>query len=648
MFLSQLAILPRTECRLILKGAARFLQILSISLVFGLSNDLKAQVTVSNLTSLSESVVQAAINSALQGEEIQLPAGTATWTSLLVITNNISLVGAGAGNTVIIDGIPSASYNGLIQWNTVSNYTQCELSGFTFADTSSTPSHPDYIAEIQLLGYCPVCHVTSCFFQNLFDPGIIFGEGTYGCVDHCQFATTNFCNDILCYNGGLGGMPPGDALDAYGDVSWATPVQWGSVTNFIYIEACSFWFPNADNGAFSPAIDCISGSRVVFRYNTVTNMYFQSHGTESGGRERGGRAFELYDNYYVNNDPAWTNNGTTMGFRSGTGVIFSNTFVGFGPGALNLVDYRGSQGWNPFGGADGVNPWDSNGVVVATGTHTGPSGVYYLEDANANWTMDQWVGGYGSNTNWSYVCQDVTQGGATYSYTGSQPNYGPIISNGVHDIYLTGNHFAECVAWANGDKYAIYKVCAQIDQPGRGQGDLLADNAPYSGWPYDTVTGHTNWPNEALEPWYDWANTNDSVPLGFGSNIWYIAGGCEGSWPTIIEGRDYYDYTVKPGYTPLRFPHPLDTTNVTSTLPTFVLTVVNGTGGGNYTNGASVSILGNQVNTVTNGIFGFWNGSCIANTNSANTTVTMPASNLTVTAIYAPTPPPSLWAQPGS
>jgi hypothetical protein len=74
-------------------------------------------------------------------------------------------------------------------------------------------------------------------------------------------------------------------------------------------------------------------------------------------------------------------------------------------------------------------------------------------------------------------------------------------------------------------------VC--IDQPGRGEGDLLVGSYLTSNR-LNNVTGTQTWPNQALEPVYEWSTTGDVVP-GWG-----------GSWlsnlvPTMIAAnRDYY------------------------------------------------------------------------------------------------------------
>ena len=170
-----------------------------------------------------------------------------------------------------------------------------------------------------------------------------------------------------------------------------------------------------------------------------------------------------------------------------------------------------------------------------------------------------------------------------------------------------------------------------IDQCGRGVGDLMADTTPGSGVPVDTVTGKEAWPNEVSDPIYEWGNFNNGGPA--------VIGACSALFNS---GRDFFDGIVKPGYTPLVYPHPLDTSATNSSSPSFTLTVINGTGSGNYSSNAVVSIFANAANTVSNGAFAFWNGSDVANTNLATTSVAMPASNLTVTANYVPYPPANL------
>jgi FG-GAP-like repeat len=77
-----------------------------------------------------------------------------------------------------------------------------------------------------------------------------------------------------------------------------------------------------------------------------------------------------------------------------------------------------------------------------------------------------------------------------------------------------------------------------LDQPGLGAGAHINRNAPA-------------WPNQVNEPCYSWNNTNADDGSGFGFTV-SVQGGF-----TILAGRDYFNNTPMPGYTPYTYPHPL-------------------------------------------------------------------------------------------
>src|SRR3989344_194240 len=81
------------------------------------------------------------------------------------------------------------------------------------------------------------------------------------------------------------------------------------------------------------------------------------------------------------------------------------------------------------------------------------------------------------------------------------------------------------------------------------------------------------------------------------------------------------------------------TTPTPNTPTTYTLTVNSGSGSGSYTAGTVVNVTANAP--PTGQMFDRWTGdtSSVANVNSPNTTVTMPASNVTITATYRTAPP---------
>jgi hypothetical protein len=70
-----------------------------------------------------------------------------------------------------------------------------------------------------------------------------------------------------------------------------------------------------------------------------------------------------------------------------------------------------------------------------------------------------------------------------------------------------------------------------LDQPGRGQGDLLSGGFPNK---INSVTGKSEWPKQALEPIYIWNNAGGIVP-GWGGAVY-----SDDSGGRVVANRDYY------------------------------------------------------------------------------------------------------------
>ena len=97
---------------------------------FGLA-DLSLAATI-NAASCSYADVAAAVGAASGGDTVIVPSGSCSWTGTLIITQGITLSGAGVGNTIIVNNI--ASHAPLIVY-TPSNYdldTPFRITGFTF------------------------------------------------------------------------------------------------------------------------------------------------------------------------------------------------------------------------------------------------------------------------------------------------------------------------------------------------------------------------------------------------------------------------------------------------------------------------------------------------------------------------------------
>jgi hypothetical protein len=107
--------------------------------------------------------------------------------------------------------------------------------------------------------------------------------------------------------------------------------------------------------------------------------------------------------------------------------------------------------------------------------------------------------------------------------------------------------------------------------------------------------------------------------------------------PTGEVFQDWTGATVanaKASSTTLVMPALTTTVKANYAAPTYALTVVGGTGSGNYTAGAVVSISANAP--PTGEAFLDWTGATVANAKASSTTLTMPAAATTVTANYSP------------
>jgi hypothetical protein len=83
-----------------------------------------------------------------------------------------------------------------------------------------------------------------------------------------------------------------------------------------------------------------------------------SHGTESSGRGRSIRSYEIYRNRFA--FEKGREHFTAMFFRGGTGVIFDNTVTGGYHAFALATNYRSRKSYAPWGRCDGTSKWDGN------------------------------------------------------------------------------------------------------------------------------------------------------------------------------------------------------------------------------------------------------------------------------------------------
>ena len=454
---------------------------------------------------------------------VLIPAGTNTWNGTLVVapiyTNSFVIISTNIGNTVITND----QLGQLISWQVVNAYTR--LSGITFEggpfDLSSSNGSGRGI--VWFYGTTTELRVDHCLFDGISNYMLWFSGWIYGVCDHCTFnpAGTAIIEDQM---DSYGGYP-------YGDGSWADQDRFGT-TNAFYIEDCNF---TGLLGNHPGLMDGDNGARVVIRYCNSTNCPIASHGTDNGGRVRSFRCFEIYNNnliFQTNGNSGW---GQAVYLRGGTALIWSNTIYGGYKTMVGPDNYRDDvYQFVPFGQISGVNPWDSNAVsAIASGMVSNPETTSYyttITDMGQTWTANQFVTNVGS-----YVFYDVPQG------------YGcQIAGNTANTVTFSvyGNYGPNLVV-SNGEAYRIYQVYAGLDQFGFGQGDLITNSTPVN-----SVTGTASWPHEQSSPIYCWSNSYTyTLPYGIFDT--------SGAICSLSDPRDVFTNTMKVGYIPLVYPHPL-------------------------------------------------------------------------------------------
>ena len=461
--------------------------------------------------SCSESDVASAIALAANGDTVVIPSCPlgVTWTSALSITKGITLIGQGAGNTVITDSTTKGDSNcqgvtPLIRVNLSSNVF-VRISGLTINGLPAVNNCGESAQHISISGSTHQFRVDHITF-NLGVTGVNPVDDSWGVIDHNTFNDAADKFPVLVQHNSWQGV------GNFGDNSWAQPDTLGQA-RAVFIEDNTFNYPSTifPTGCF----DTEAGGRLVFRYNTGC-PFVGMHGLESSGRLRSGRQYEIYNNTFTAQVNSLQNMYTGVFLRGGTGMIFNNSFNDI-PGSpyLTLVqvnNYRDSNNaWAPWGrnydgtGCDGRSDFDTNiGGVYLTGTYNGAGGaIEILTDTTRNWTPNQWVG---------------------YSAINTTKGWGSAINSSTATTITTG--YAQqgtAHSWTSGDGYEIRKAYPCADQIGRGPGQLLSG---YIQTPVGPV-------NQALDPLYAWLNNhNGTNQAAVTTNNAHIA-----------PNRDFYDWT---------------------------------------------------------------------------------------------------------
>jgi len=447
---------------------------------------------------------------ARDGDTITVPAGTFGWTGTLRLTKAIILKGqtirnddgTSIDNTIIQDNIPLAANNGLIELKAPGGQ---RVTGITFVQ-GRTQMQSNGI--IRVTGTTPT-RIDHCVFDHVyFSPMIGVSDYNYGVIDH-----NTKRNPIS--NEGLVHFTMGWQSGTHGDPPWMLPAGYGG-PDFFFVE---------DNLSYG-GMDLTLGSKVVVRYNRFVYANMASHGTGQSFHDgRAARAVEIYNNQWRLAQNYYALTGST----GGGVVVHDNRIVpldGVVDG-ISMQVYRMIYNFgSPFFGANGASPWDYNATepdgshvdghpprLFASGTITSATGST-VTDSTKNWSTNRWRG---------------------YSIRRPSDGATAVISSNTNHTLSIGQWQSQ--GFAVGNTYEIRKAIQVLDQPGLGaQVGTMNRNNP-------------RWMRQATEPCYSWNNRDQN------NNLVNFTTGTGGT--TIIQGRDYFNNTPMPGYTPYTYPHPL-------------------------------------------------------------------------------------------
>ncbi len=284
---------------------------------------VQASAATYTAKSCGASDVQAAINSASNGDTVLVPGGSCTWSAPVTISTAITLNGQGTTNITWASG---GSLN--VTANTAASSF---VTGFHFIGRFTNGGCPINLSS----SYAPQSQPFR-FYGNTLDDGTNTAQGTLLCVhgtgpgliDHNTF-TVSYGADEVIHNLGQGADDPS---------GWTTDVIPGG-SNMLFIEDNTFTYNASGNPAYfwgTSAVQAYYGARTVFRHNTVGMMQVDQHGTCGTIYARW---WEIYENTFVTNVPN-ASQSNYMALRGGTGVVFNNHHTGVNQvtGSIELTE----------------------------------------------------------------------------------------------------------------------------------------------------------------------------------------------------------------------------------------------------------------------------------------------------------------------
>jgi hypothetical protein len=288
------------------------------------SVSLSAAAATKNLADCAQATVQSALSSAVDGDVLVCPAGAWSWSNVDIANRNVTLQGAGVGNTKI-----SITAAGGIE-ATSSNSKAFRVTGFTFISTANFGTDGGF-AMFRIYGGkgWRIDHNRFEIFSNVVSydggNGIYTRNEVSGVIDHNEFVK----------GGGTGCMHASVYPEGAGATAWGWGSQIGSADRTVFVEDNYFYNPDACGPHNAHAVYGQNGGIYVARHNEIHGMNIDSHGFCA---TQGTRETEISNNTWVG--VGNINLYSILHMRGGTGVIYGNSWTGNISNAYWWEDYR--------------------------------------------------------------------------------------------------------------------------------------------------------------------------------------------------------------------------------------------------------------------------------------------------------------------
>ncbi|MBN2102514.1 fibronectin type III domain-containing protein [bacterium] len=252
--------------------------------------------------------IQTAINQvhALGGGTVHIPEGDFELLNTVSLFSNITLMGAGIGKTVL--------------QHAGNAHFSCETGGHTMIRISGISFYGNQIIYYRSVVDFRIDH---CYFKanqntsNLINLNNMSGcPSIRGVVDHCTFCETDYTTNFCIHCGPKYWTEGERGIEVLGSAE------------AIFIEDCYF------DHIYNHPVGAFNGSNYVVRHCTsICCGSWDGHGP---GYEyidtqyHGTRCYEFYNNQFIETEESsqgerWS----SLGLRSGSGVIYNNTFIYF-------------------------------------------------------------------------------------------------------------------------------------------------------------------------------------------------------------------------------------------------------------------------------------------------------------------------------